>query len=194
MLKLSEDNATREGERSASKEVLKTYSKEQRSQTSAFMISVTRQRPHLRERVNQRVVQLPKSDTRLRSLLTFKTCSTRPTWHNRLAISVRRSLVNRSRPREVLVLDQAAVPRPVIVVFKSRSGSVFSRFLDGQRGSGLVKFFCFSAQAFFQFPHFRSELRTEILCLEDLTQLDFAFVRSFGIVRNALRPLERFLH
>ncbi len=70
----------------------------------------------------------------------------------------------------------------------------FSRFLNGQRGSGLVKFFCFSAQAFFQFPHFRSELRTEILCLEDWTQLDFSFVRSFGIVRNALRPLERFLH
>ena len=60
----------------------------------------------------QETISQALSDTRLRSLLTFKTCSTRPTWHNRLAISVRRSLVNRSRPREVLVLDQAAVPRP----------------------------------------------------------------------------------
>ena len=101
MLKLSEDNATREGERSASKEVLKTYSKEQRSQTSAFMISVTRQRPHLRERVNQRVVELPKSDTRLRSLVNIHNLLNTTNLAQPIGNLSSPQLVNRSRPREV---------------------------------------------------------------------------------------------
>src|SRR5689334_6306634 len=61
--------------------------------------------------------------------------------------------------------------------------------------SRLIKLLCFSAEAFFQFSEFRSELRAEVFCLEDWLEIDFAFhVRSFGIVRYPLRPLERFFH
>src|ERR1051326_1360517 len=63
------------------------------------------------------------------------------------------------------------------------------------RGSGFFKFFCFSAEAFFQFSEFRSELHAKISYLEDWTDVDFGLhVRSFRIVRYPLRPLERFFH
>src|ERR1051325_7803504 len=64
-----------------------------------------------------------------------------------------------------------------------------------QRGSGLVKSFCFCAEAFFGFAEVRSELRAKIFYVEDRTDVDFTFdVRSFGIVRYPLRPLDRFVH